>query len=122
MRVLATTSRAVTTATNKFDHGITLPAHCQTPGCTLHRFDPAAQIQLRVIESVRLLSAVKFRTGPRTSIHPPNEQTPRSREPGGLLSHHPIHTEVGGFVRLPGLSGPRFRAGCSAQRSSRASQ
>jgi hypothetical protein len=41
-------------------------------------------------------------TGPTTSIHPPNEQTPRSREPGGLLSHHPIHTGVGGFVRLPG--------------------
>lgn len=41
-------------------------------------------------------------TGPATSIHPPNEQTPRSREPGGLLSHHPIYTGVGGFVRLPG--------------------
>jgi hypothetical protein len=39
----------------------------------------------------------------------PNEQNPRSREPGVLFPHHPIHSGVGGFVRLPGLSWRRFR-------------
>lgn len=37
-------------------------------------------------------------------------RTPGLVNRGVLLSRHPIHTGVGGFVRLPGLSGPRFRA------------
>ena len=130
MRVLATTSRVVTTATTSLTTA-SLPAHCQTPGGTLHRFDPAAQISAKSYRKRKAAVSCEIpprtrsvarkpprrrrwiiwtRTGPGTSIHPPNEQTPRSREPGGLVSHHPIHTEVGGFVRLPGLSGPRFQA------------
>lgn len=172
MRVLATTSRVVTTATTSSTTA-SLPAHCQTPGGTLHRFDPAAQISAKSYRKRK--AAVSCEILPRTrSVAPgcrctgidlrsigywtighwtksdhmpwrhvtstptaqkcaqnPHEggagsfgpapaqghasirrmnRPPRSREPGGLLSHHPIHTEVGGFVRLPGLSGPRFQA------------
>jgi hypothetical protein len=37
-------------------------------------------------------------------------RTPGLVNRGFCFQHHPIHIGVGGFVRLPGLSGPRFRA------------
>jgi hypothetical protein len=51
------------------------------------------------------------RTGPKDkpSIRRMN-RTPGLVNRGFCFRHHPIHTGVGGFIRLPGVSGPRFRA------------